>query len=118
MSMKERLHILHLEDEPDFAELVRTLLAQDGLDVEVKWVGDRVAFLQALETDALVVESLRSFYVGSEEVTGKEFVAFAASLMQSHPGILAVQWAPRTDPSAGAPRSDAHAVRQFGSTID
>src|SRR5580700_8982389 len=46
--MNKRLHILHLEDEPDFAELVRALLAQDGLDAEVKRVGDRLAFTQAL----------------------------------------------------------------------
>ena len=47
--MSKRLHILHLEDEPDFAELVRTLLAQDGLDAEVKRVGDRAGFEQALD---------------------------------------------------------------------
>jgi hypothetical protein len=39
--MNKRLHILHLEDEPDFTELVISLLAQDGLDAEVKRVGDR-----------------------------------------------------------------------------
>jgi len=47
--MNKRLNILHLEDEPDFAELVRTLIAQDGLEAEVKRVGDRPAFTQALE---------------------------------------------------------------------
>jgi PAS domain S-box-containing protein len=46
--MNKRLHILHLEDEPDFSELVKTLLAQDGLDAEVKLVSDRPAFVQAL----------------------------------------------------------------------
>ena len=34
--MTKRLNILHLEDEPDFAELVRTLLAQDGLAFEAE----------------------------------------------------------------------------------
>jgi PAS domain S-box-containing protein len=47
--MNRTLHILHLEDDPDFAELVRTLLAQDSLDVELKCVGDRAAFAAALE---------------------------------------------------------------------
>ena len=47
--MNKQLNILHLEDEPDFAELVRTLLSQDGLDIEVKRVGDRLAFNQAME---------------------------------------------------------------------
>ena len=46
--MSKRLHILHLEDEPDFAELVRSLLAQDGLDAEVKRVMDRAGLEQAL----------------------------------------------------------------------
>jgi len=46
--MNKRLHILHLEDEPDFAELVRSLLAQDGLDAEVNRVSDRAGLEQAL----------------------------------------------------------------------
>jgi PAS domain S-box-containing protein len=40
---------LHLEDEPDFAELVRSLLEQGGVDAEVRCVGDRPAFALALE---------------------------------------------------------------------
>src|SRR5476651_214411 len=46
--MNKRLHILHLEDEPDFAELVRSLLAQDALDAEVTRVIDREGLEQAL----------------------------------------------------------------------
>jgi len=46
--MNKRLHILHLEDEPDFAELVRSLLAQDGLDAVVNRVSDRAGLEQAL----------------------------------------------------------------------
>jgi PAS domain S-box-containing protein len=45
----KRLQILHLEDEPDFAELVCTLLDQDDLKVDVKRVSDRLAFTQSLE---------------------------------------------------------------------
>ncbi len=55
--MNKKLHILHLEDDPDFAELVRTLFAQDGMDVEVKCVGDRAEFQAALAAgkfDAIV----------------------------------------------------------------
>ncbi|HVU27324.1 MAG TPA: PAS domain S-box protein [Verrucomicrobiae bacterium] len=44
----KRLNILHLEDEPDFGELVRSLLAQDFLDADIKRVGDRAEFEQAL----------------------------------------------------------------------
>ncbi len=57
------------------------------------------AIRKTLETDFLLVESLRSFYAASTKVTGGEFTAFAASLTESHPGILAVQWAPRSKPS-------------------
>ena len=50
--MNRKLQILHLEDDPDFAELVRSLFAQDGLDVELKCVGDRAAFAAALDGGA------------------------------------------------------------------
>ena len=50
MNNNKRLHILHLEDEPDFAELVCSLLEQGGVNAEVRRVGDRLAFTQALET--------------------------------------------------------------------
>src|SRR5271170_5471218 len=49
MNKNKRLNILHLEDEPDFAELVCSLLEQGGVDAEVKRVGDRLAFIQALD---------------------------------------------------------------------
>jgi PAS domain S-box-containing protein len=48
--MKKKIHILHLEDDPDFAELVRSLFAQDGSDFKVKRVGDRADFETALAT--------------------------------------------------------------------
>jgi PAS domain S-box-containing protein len=49
--MNKRLHILHLEDEPDFAELVRCLFAEDKLDAEVICVGNRASFVKQLEAD-------------------------------------------------------------------
>ena len=48
--MNKRLQILHVEDEPDFAELVRSMLARDGLDAEVRCVGTRAGLEEALET--------------------------------------------------------------------
>jgi PAS domain S-box-containing protein len=50
--MNRKLQILHLEDDPDFADLVHSLFAQDGLDVELKCVGDRAAFEAALDAGA------------------------------------------------------------------
>ena len=47
--MNRKLHIFHLEDDPDFAELVRTLFTQDGLEAELKCVGDRAEFEAALD---------------------------------------------------------------------
>ena len=47
--MNRKLQVLHLEDEPDFAELVRSMFVQDGLDADVKCVGDRPALQEALE---------------------------------------------------------------------
>src|SRR6202142_473898 len=49
--MNRKLQILHLEDEPDFAELVRSMFTQDGLDADVKCVGDRAALRDALERE-------------------------------------------------------------------
>lgn len=46
--MNRRLRILHLEDEPDFAELVRTMLLQDKLDVDILRVGDKAAYQEAI----------------------------------------------------------------------
>ena len=47
--MDKSLRILHLEDEPDFSELVRALLEKDGLDADVILVGDMEAFTAALQ---------------------------------------------------------------------
>lgn len=47
--MNKPLRILHLEDDPDFAELVKTLLAQDELQAELKRVAARADFEAALE---------------------------------------------------------------------
>jgi PAS domain S-box-containing protein len=47
--MNKPLQILHLEDDPDFAELVRTLLQQDDLEAEVRRVSSRGEFESALK---------------------------------------------------------------------
>ncbi|MGO8837154.1 MAG: PAS domain S-box protein [Limisphaerales bacterium] len=48
--MNKKLRILHLEDEPDFAELVRSMFVQDGLEVEIKCVGTRASLEEALQS--------------------------------------------------------------------
>ena len=46
--MNQTLRILHLEDNPADALLVRDLLQHDGLAAQVRHVGNRTEFLQAL----------------------------------------------------------------------
>ena len=53
--MKKRLHILHLEDEPDFAELVRFMIEQDNLDAEVKQVKTREELEAVLDAESFDV---------------------------------------------------------------
>jgi DNA-binding NtrC family response regulator len=43
------LRILHLEDDPDFCQLLRDLLAKDGLASDLLVVGDLGALTAALE---------------------------------------------------------------------
>src|ERR1700733_12176882 len=83
--MNKRLHILHLEDEPDFAELVRTLLAQDGLDIDVKRVGGRAEFTQALETGTFDL-IISDYHLPS--FTGLEALAIAKKKHSHIPFIL------------------------------
>ncbi len=46
--MSQRLRILHLEDEPDYSQLIRDLLAQDGIDADVVLTTNRAEFDAAL----------------------------------------------------------------------
>jgi PAS domain S-box-containing protein len=46
--MDMSLRILHLEDEPDFCELVKALLAKEGLAAEIELVQDLAGFNAAL----------------------------------------------------------------------
>src|SRR5438034_1263283 len=46
--MNKALRILHLEDEPDFAELVRSLFEQDHLAAEINRVSNKAAFEKAV----------------------------------------------------------------------
>ena len=83
--MNKRLHILHLEDEPDFAELVRSMFVEDKLDADVICVGDRASFKKQLEggTFDLIISDyhLPSF-------TGLEALAMAKKQCPHTPFIL------------------------------
>src|SRR5260221_13027000 len=67
--MNKPLRILHLEDEPDFAELVKSLFAQDGLEADVQRANDRVSFENLLATcqfDVIVSDYHLPFFTGLE----------------------------------------------------
>ncbi len=49
--MDKSLRILHLEDEPDFCELVKALLVKDGLTADIVLVKDLEEFAAALDKD-------------------------------------------------------------------
>ena len=83
--MKEQLRILHLEDEPDFAELVRTMLAQDGLDVKLTCAGDRPAFEKFLAADTFDV-IISDYHLPS--FNGLEALAMAKKQCPQTPFIL------------------------------
>ncbi len=83
--MNKRLHILHLEDEPDFAELVRELLAQDGLDAELERVGNRKEFENALAKGKFDV-IISDYHLPS--FTGMQALALAKKARPDVPFIL------------------------------
>ena len=85
--MNKRLHILHLEDEPDFAELVRALFEQDQLDADLKCVGDRASFKQQLEAERFDL-IISDYHLPS--FTGLEALAMAKKKLSAdavHPGF-------------------------------
>jgi PAS domain S-box-containing protein len=49
--MNRPLRILHLEDDPDYCDLVQSLLAKEGFEVEVVLVENRADFEGALASD-------------------------------------------------------------------
>lgn len=67
MSLNRPLRILHLEDDPDFSDLVKTLLEREGLAVELKLVDSKPEFEAALaqgEFDAILADYLLPAYDG------------------------------------------------------
>lgn len=68
-SMNKPLRILHLEDDPDYADLVRAMLAAEKMEAELILVSKRAAFEAALagETfDLILADYLLPDYSGLE----------------------------------------------------
>ncbi len=83
--MSRRLRILHLEDEPDFAELVSTMLAEDRVEAEIVRVGDKPAYKEALGKGKYDL-ILSDFHLPS--FTGMEALAMARKQCPDTPFIL------------------------------
>jgi two-component system cell cycle sensor histidine kinase/response regulator CckA len=65
--VNEALRILHLEDEPDFSSLVRSLLEKEGVSAELVLVSTRAEFEGALERetfDIVLADYLLPSYTG------------------------------------------------------
>ena len=83
--MKRRLRILHLEDEPDFAELVSTMLVQDGVEADILRAGNRKEYQEALEKRGFDL-ILSDYHLPS--FTGLEALAMAQKRCPEIPFIL------------------------------
>src|SRR5581483_5537053 len=77
--MEKPLRILHLEDERDFVSLVSSMLASEGLAVDVVPVGNYNEFVAALERETFDL-------------------ILADYLVPGCNGIQALQWARKTHP--------------------
>jgi DNA-binding response OmpR family regulator len=67
--MNKPLRILHLEDDPDYCDLVRFLLAKEGFEVELVIAGNRADFENALAPerfDVILADYLIPGYNGLE----------------------------------------------------
>jgi len=76
---------LHLEDEPDFAELVSTMLAEDHVDADIVRVGDKAGYKEALGKGKFDL-ILSDFHLPS--FTGLEALALARKQCPDTPFIL------------------------------
>src|ERR1017187_8101205 len=83
--MNKRLRILQLEDEPDFAELVDTLFAHDGLEADLLRVGDRPGFERAVKEGVFDI-ILSDYHLPS--FTGLEALVIAKKRCPHTPFIL------------------------------
>ncbi|HXE42865.1 MAG TPA: response regulator, partial [Candidatus Baltobacteraceae bacterium] len=83
--MNKPLRILHLEDEPDFAELVKTLVTQDGLEADFTRADNKADF-EKLLTDCQFDLIISDYHLPS--FTGLEALAFAQKHCPHIPFIL------------------------------
>jgi PAS domain S-box-containing protein len=85
--MNKLLQILHLEDEMDFIELVKSMLAENGVDAEICGVGDAKAFEEQLRTkkfDIIISDYHLGIYTGLDALkTAHELAPFTPFILLS-----------------------------------
>jgi len=67
--MNKPLRVLHLEDDPDYADLVRSMLQSDGVEAQVVLVSNRADFEAAIALesfDVILADYLLPEYDGLE----------------------------------------------------
>ena len=102
-----KLRLLHLEDNGDDAELVRTALTRDGVDCDILAVDSGAAYLAALQHshfDAVLSDSSVLGYDGSEALSAAR---------TRFPGIpfIVVSTAPGADEPHDSSLSEAATAR-------
>ncbi|MDW8309652.1 MAG: PAS domain S-box protein, partial [Verrucomicrobiales bacterium] len=83
--MSQRLRILHLEDEPDYCQLVRDILAQEGIQADLRLARDRLDFQRALSEERFDLILADYTLPG---LTGIEALELARSLAPGVPFLL------------------------------
>jgi len=70
---------------------------------------DRIYAIQkTLEYDLQALRSLQAFFLGSDEVNKDEFGLFAATLMDDHPSLFSMHWAPLSSDPKGEQHFPIH----------
>ncbi|MBN1394625.1 MAG: PAS domain S-box protein [Pirellulales bacterium] len=75
------------------------------------------ALWKTLELDFMVMRSVQSLYTGSEKIEQDEFAAFVSPLMEDHPSIRSMQWAPCVRPPQGEERFPIEWVEPRGADV-
>jgi PAS domain S-box-containing protein len=80
-----RLRILHLEDDPDFSDLVRSLLARENIEADLVLVSTKAEYQKALDEDSFDVV-LADYLL--PEYTGLEALQFLRRRCRETPFLL------------------------------
>jgi signal transduction histidine kinase/CheY-like chemotaxis protein len=98
------IRILHLDDSPDDAELVRFALSRSGLDCRIKAVNDRESFLAALESREF------DLVLSDSGIPGYDGTAAMGAVLELCPNVPFIVVSGHIDPKT-VPQPDRAAAR-------